>query len=408
LGLHSPVLRDVAQRKAGVAARWLAIAVTAVLGACQSPGLDIDPSLQSSGQTTGAPVLTPNPNGEVVGNGQVRIALLIPKSAPGNGAAAANDIRNGALLAIADFGSSLQIVIKDDAGQPAGAQAAAAEAVREGASLIIGPLFASTVSAASGVTQPAGRSMFAFSSDTSTARRGVYLLSFTPQEDTKRIVSYAASQGRRSVLAFLPNNAEGQVREGALRSEAGASGMNVQIVRYDRTMPSIETAITQALPLIATADAIYVPEGFDVPNTIFQSLRRKSVDLVGKLVMGSGNWESVRFTEPTLEGAVYPGRDTAGLASFDSAYTARYGGKPSVQAALGYEAVTLAAILLSQNGPDRAYRPETIENPAGYSGINGVFRLRQDGTAERGLAVYQVERGVARIVAPAPGRFGRR
>ena len=45
----------------------------------------------------------------------------------------------------------------------------------------------------------------AFSTDTSSAGKGVYLLGFLPQSDVDRIISYAASPGRRSFAALLPD-----------------------------------------------------------------------------------------------------------------------------------------------------------------------------------------------------------
>ena len=44
----------------------------------------------------------------------------------------------------------------------------------------------------------------AFSSDPSAAGPGVYLLSFTPGNDIRRVVQYASSQGRTSFAALLP------------------------------------------------------------------------------------------------------------------------------------------------------------------------------------------------------------
>ncbi len=352
---------------------------------------------------------TANPNGEVVGQGQVRLALLIPKSAPGNAATVATEIRNGAVLAMQDFGSAdLQLVIKDTAGQAAGAQAAAGEAVREGSTAVLGPVFAGNVTAASAITQPAGRTLIAFSTDTSTARRGVYLLSYTPQEDTSRIIRFGISRGAKSILAFLPNNTEGGIREAVLRQEAGAGGASVQVVRYDRSVPSIETAVATATPMLEGVDAVYIPEGSEIPNVFMQVMRRNTVNLIGKLIMGSGSWESTSFTEPQLEGALFPGRDTTKFADFASRYETAFGAKPTVWAALGYDSITLSTDLVRRLGPIDAFKPQSLENPSGYAGVNGIFRLKSDGTAERGLAIYQVERnGAKRMVSPAPSRFGR-
>ena len=185
-----------AQKRQGafVRSKFLALVLAAGLSACQSAGLNSATEGLSTGDNAAGITLTPNPQGEVFGQGQTRITLLIPKTAPGNAAAIANEIRNGALLALQDFGqNTIQLVIKDTKGQAADAQGAAAQAVSEGSTAIIGPLFSSSVSAASGVAMPAGRTMIAFSNDVSVARRGVYLLSYTQQADTLRMMNYALS-----------------------------------------------------------------------------------------------------------------------------------------------------------------------------------------------------------------------
>lgn len=43
---------------------------------------------------------------------------------------------------------------------------------------------------------------------------------------------------------------------------------------------------------------------------------------------------------------------------------------------------------------------------SGFQGANGVFRLRPDGTNERGLAVATVRNNQVIILDPAPSGFG--
>lgn len=377
------------------------------LGACQSTNLGVDSRTDLNTQP-GTATPTASANGEIVGNGPVRVALLLPRTAPGNAAAVANELRNGAMMALTDFGrDTIQIVIKDTAGQAATAQATATEAVSEGSSAILGPVFSADVGAASAITLPAGRTMIAFSTDSTVARRGVYLLSFTPQDDTRRAVSFALSQGRRSFAAFLPNNSEGTLREAVFRQLVGAAGGNVQVIKYDRSAPSIEQAVDRVAGFIASVDTIYIPEGNEMPNAILQEFRKKGVDIVGKLILGSGSWETVKLSDPMLDGAVYPGRELTNFAPFAQRYEAEHGARPGVWAGMGYDAVTLAIKLVQQNGPEAAFRPESVENPRGFAGINGIFRLRSDGTAERGLAIYQVANGEGQLLSPAPTTFAR-
>jgi hypothetical protein len=137
-----------------------------------------------------------------------------------------------------------------------------------------------------------------------------------------------------------------------------------------------------------------------------QMIRRNSIDVVGKQIIGSGAWESVVFKEAQLEGALYPGRDLSRFADFATRYQAAYGSRPNVWAALGYDSITLSVNLIRTGGPN-AFKPQALETPNGFIGINGIFRLRADGTAERGLAIYQVERNAGKLVVPAPTSFSR-
>ena len=73
-------------------------------------------------------------------------------------------------------------------------------------------------------------------------------------------------------------------------------------------------------------------------------------------------------------------------------------------ATLAYDAVALVAAL-SKQGAQR-FAPETLANPSGFAGIDGLFRFRSDGTNERGLAVMRVTSGGGTPVAGSPKSFG--
>src|ERR1043166_5292235 len=92
-----------------------------------------------------------------VGSGQVKIGLILPLSAAGNAGVAAQSMKNAAELALEEFKNpNIQLLIKDDAGNPQGASAAAQQAVSEGAEIILGPLFAASVPAVAQVARTPG------------------------------------------------------------------------------------------------------------------------------------------------------------------------------------------------------------------------------------------------------------
>jgi hypothetical protein len=46
-----------------------------------------------------------------------------------------------------------------------------------------------------------------------------------------------------------------------------------------------------------------------------------------------------------------------------------------------------------------------LNDPNGFSGVNGIFRFQPDGTSERGLAVLEMTSSGPVVVSPAPTTF---
>ncbi|MCC8970192.1 penicillin-binding protein activator, partial [Bradyrhizobium brasilense] len=197
----------------------------------------------------------PQQQPQAVGTGQVKIGLILPLSASGNAGLAAQSMRNAAEMALAEFQNpNIQLLIKDDGGSPQGASQGAQQALSEGAEIILGPLFAGSVPAVAQLTRPRGTSVIAFSTDSSVAGRGVYLLSFLPESDINRIVDYSAGIGKRSFAAMVPDNAYGNVVEAAFKQAVGRkNGRVVAFEKYgaDRATPA--RTVAQAL---GQADAL--------------------------------------------------------------------------------------------------------------------------------------------------------
>src|SRR6202011_1927987 len=172
----------------------------------------------------------PGPSGPpqqplVAGTGQVKVGLILPLSAAGNAGVAAQSMKNASEMALAEFQNpNIQLLIKDDGGSPQGASQGTQQALEEGAEIILGPLFALSVPATAQATRVRNVSVIAFSTDSSVAGRGVYLLSFLPESDVNRIIEYAASTGKRSFAALLPENAYGNVVEAAFKQAVGRRG----------------------------------------------------------------------------------------------------------------------------------------------------------------------------------------
>ena len=376
------------------------LGLAAILAACSTQLSGSGPPIaQQPGEAAAA--------NAAVGEGQVRVALILPLSGQGNASVAGQSMKNAAEMALAEFKSpNIQLLVKDDGGTVQGAQAGAQQAISEGAEIIIGPLFAQSVSAVGQVARTNNIPVIAFSTDVSVAARGVYLLSFLPETDVRRIVEFSISRGKRSFAAILPDNAYGTVVEGAFQQEVSRRGGRVLVLeKYTPEGNRINEAARRVSQAANQVDSIFIPDSPDAVPQVVNTLAANGVDLRRVQMIGSGLWEDARISSTAaLEGAWYAAPESTGFRNFSARYRARYGQDPVRTATLAYDAVALVAALVKTQGPQR-FSETSLTNPSGFAGIDGVFRFRPEGTNERGLAVLRVAPAGGQVLSPAPTSF---
>jgi ABC-type branched-subunit amino acid transport system substrate-binding protein len=379
-----------------------------LLGACSSVQQSISQfSIPNPFSSSSPP---PGPAGApvqpvAVGNGSVKVAMILPLSAGGNAGVAAQSMKNASEMALAEFLSpNLQLLIKDDAGSPQGAQQAAQQALDEGAEIILGPLFASSVPAVAQVARGRGISVIAFSTDSSVASRGVYLLSFLPESDVNRIVEYAGGIGKRSFAAMLPENAYGNVVEAAFKQAAPKRGGRVVV--FEKYGADRATAARNVAQALQNADSLLLADDGDALAAVADALTAAGANLQNIQLLGTGLWDNPRvFGNARLTGGLFAAPDPNGFRGFSNRYRTKYGAEPVRTATLAYDAVALTAALSRTQGGKR-FTNEVLLNSSGFAGIDGLFRFRPDGTNERGLAVMRVASSGATPVAGSPKSFG--
>lgn len=368
------------------------------------------------------------------------VALLLPLSGPNAGLGRA--LLDAASLATFDIGGdSFVLLPRDTAGTPDGATAAAQSAIAAGARMIVGPLFAAEVPAVAAVARSANVNIVSLSNDRTIAGSGVFVIGLSPQGQIERIVGFAASRGLHSFAALVPNNSFGSVVEDAFRRSVQSTGSNIALIDHydpgaDATpvvrrlagyaahagpAPASRGAFQegdddaardqpqQPNAPVATGtgglDAVLLPDFGDRLLSIAPLLPYYDIDPAQVRFLGTSLWEDPRVTrEPALNGGWFAAPPPAARADFVKRYQAVYGQAPPRLATLAYDATALAAVLArSPNGPD--FSSEAITNPNGYAGTDGIFRFRSDGTAERGLAVLEVQRDGFKVISPAAEDF---
>lgn len=343
------------------------------------------------------------------GHVPVRVGVILPLSSGSPATRAlANSMMRAAELALFESGNrDILLITADDTGAGSDAAAAAQNLIDQGAEVIVGPLFSQSVAAVAPLARDRGVPVLAFSTDMSVAGSGVYLLSFLPQGEVRRVVSYAAHQGHTQFGAMIPDTAYGEVVEKAFRDAVTQSGAKVTDV--ERFNPSEGAIVDPAKQLAKTnPDAVLIAQGGTLLRGIAPSLSYGGLSLDKVKLLGTGLWDDPSVSrEPLLVGGWFAAPDPDADAAFVAKYRATFGSAPSQSqlTALAFDAISLVA-MLSSGQPYHRFTRAALTDPSGFAGIDGIFRLNVDGSVDRGLAVLAVAPGGAfQVVDPAPHTF---
>ena len=336
----------------------------------------------------------------------VRVGVILPFSstAPATRALAASMMK-AAQLAMFDAGNPRILLMTADEGNGgAGAAKAAQQLLNQGAEVIVGPLFGASVSAVAPIARDRAVPVLAFSTERTVAGNGVYLLSFLPRNEVRRVVSYAVSRGHRQFAALVPQSAYGDVAQAAFQESVAANKGN--IVSMERFAPNAAAVAAPAAAIAKSgADAVFIPQGGTILRAIGPTLSQDGMARGKVKLLGTGLWEEAALArEPSLQGAWYAAPSPNADADFVGKYRNAFGAEPASLANLAYDAASLVA-LLSQGEAYHRFTPAALMDPNGFSGVSGIFRFAADGTSERGLAVLEMNANGPVVVSPAPTTF---
>ena len=340
----------------------------------------------------------------------VRVGVILPfgSSSPGTRTLAASMMK-AAELAMFDSGNrNILLMTADEGNGGASAATAAQQLLAQGAEVIVGPLFGPSVSAVAPIARDRGVPVLAFSTERSVAGNGAYLISFLPQNEVRRVISFAAANGHHAFAALVPQTAYGDVAGAAFTDAvADAHGSVVDVERFAPNAGAV--AGPSSAVAKSGADAVLIAQGGTVlraigPTLSFDGASREKVKL-----LGTGLWEDdpALVRESSFEGSWFAAPAPNADADFIAKYRAAFGATPSQLSSLAYDAVSLVA-LLSQGAPYHRFTQAALMDPNGFAGVNGIFRFNADGTSERGLAVLEMQPTGPVVISPAPTTFQQR
>ena len=379
--------------------------------------------------------------------GAVTVAILVPLT--GTAAPLGRYLLAAAQMAVFDLADSkFELRLYDTGGQVAQASSAAQAARQDGAQIILGPLFSNAVLAAADVTRPANIPLLAFSNNREIVGDGVYAMGFFPEDQVSRIVDFASGQNMTRFSALAPDDLYGSRMVAALNENTGIGGRELTDVAYyqDETQALIDTVkqlgryderhrtlLEQRSELAARDDeiskralkrlegletlgevefeALLLPAGGEEVLRIAPLLAFYDIDPSQIKLLGTWLWDDPALrTEPSLAGAWFAAPPAATRQRFVERFENLYERKPERRATLAYDATALAVVLArraaqTSGGFSEIYSADALTSPDGFTGMDGIFRLRPSGLVERGLAVFEIRRGGAREIDPAPTSF---
>jgi hypothetical protein len=370
----------------------LALLATLALAACDVPAGGGGPSIN-----TRAPV---------------PVALLLPYGTDNESEVGlARSLENAARLAMGDLGDvQIDLKIYATAGSAEQAAIVAQEAVRDGAKILLGPVFSSAANAAGVAVARSNVNVLSFSNNTEIAGGNVFVLGNTFQNTARRVVSYAASQGNSTVMIAYPQTPAGGVGRAAVEQAVAETGAtSAGSIGYENSQTGVINAIPQIAQAVrdtgATALVLADDTSGGVP-LLSQLLLENGISPSSTQYIGLSRWDipSSTLALPGLQGGIFAVPDPALTAQFESRYQAAYGRPPHPIAGLAYDGIAaIGALVKTQSS--QALTAGALTQGAGFAGVSGAFRLRADGTNERALAVARIVDQQVIIVSPAPRSF---
>ncbi|MBR2300044.1 MAG: penicillin-binding protein activator [Alphaproteobacteria bacterium] len=334
-----------------------------------------------------------------------KVAMLLPLS--GKASTFGKGLQNAAMMALEDTGNKkLEVRFYDTKSSPDGAIAALSSALSAKAELILGPLMAEEVSAVSRTAKNKNVPVISFSTAPHILGGGVYTLGLLSDEQVDRIISYACSTGRSKIGVVVPDSNAGlNIAKSAVEA-AAANGASVTKIGFYQPSTLEFSDLAQKMAQDKNFDTLLIAETGNRLKAISGTFGYYDVAYPDVLFIGTSVWSNTNLNkETTLFNGVYPTISRVHGDYFNKKYKDLFGESPNTLYTYAYDGVALASALSKYKGQNLY---AAITNPDGYIGMNGSFRLFEDGTNEHNLDVVEVTSQGLQTVSEAPKKFASR
>ena len=202
----------------------------------------------------------------------------------------------------------------------------------------------------------------------------------------------------------------GQAGRVAIERAAAVTGANVAgAVSYELSQQGVINAIPTIRSSVGSSGAQSV---FLTANTagalplLTQLMPEAGVDPAVTQYIGLTRWDipSQTLSLPGVQGGWFALPDPNKTSQFRARYQGTYGAAPHPIGGLAYDGIAAIGALVGAGKSD-ALTGAALTQGSGFQGTGGIFRLRPDGTNERGLAVATIQEQKVVVIEPAPSSF---
>ena len=349
---------------------------------------------------------------QIDANAPVPVALLIPKGGSASDNLLAQNLENAARLAMRDLdGVQIDLRVYGTAGNASNAAAAAKQAVADGAKIILGPVYGEAANAAGVAVSQQGVNVLSFSNNPTIAGGNVFVLGPTFANTANRLVGHAKRNGKDRIVILHAQDIAGQLGRNAIQLAISGNGATLAgTVDYALSQESVAGAVPRVKAMMDStgANALFMTTNSASALPLFaQLLPQAGVSNATSQFIGLTRWDIPPQTLalPGVQGGWFALPDPAATRAFSSQYSGAYGNTPHPLAGLAFDGIAAVGALV-KSGKSSALTGASITQGAGFRGATGIFRLRKDGTNQRGLAVATIRNNSVVILDGAPKAFG--
>lgn len=385
----------------------IAFALAVLMSGCQSKGSvsdALDPAaITAPGAQAGGTVAGPARATQSLGTGSTKITMLLPLSAAGTEGENGRKMLDGAKLAMADLGNALlTVTVEDTKGDSAHASDLAVKAITTGSKVVIGPAelpAAQHIAKLSGSTRPPVLAL----ADNFAGGPGVYAVCLSEADSAAAGAAGIAAKGLKKFVLLVEAGANASAVEKRVANSLSIYGATLAVTLPYSAGDGGTKAVADLGSLVDTPDAVIVASGDDSPSQILAALKSKGIPGKAIAVVGTNRWLEHPM-EPLFEGAYIATLDPSETGPIADRFKTTYNYPADTNVAYAYDMVALTAGIASAVGPG-GFSKQVLENPSGFRGSTGLFRFRADGSSERSMPFYQVQKGALKLVAKSTSGF---